>query len=42
MIAINPQKMLVVHFSQPVYRGCHSSFTDLVRRRDDSNTPQFD
>ena len=42
MIAFHPQKMLVAEFDRPVYRGCHSSFTRLVRRCDDSNTPQFD
>ena len=41
MIAFHPQKMLVADLDQPVYRGCHSSFTRLVRRCDDSNTPQF-
>ena len=41
MIAFHPQKMLVADFDQPVYRGCHSSFTRLVRRCDDSNTPRF-
>ena len=41
MSAFNPQKMLVADFDQPVYRGCHSPFTQLVRRCDDSKTPQF-
>ena len=41
MSAFNPQKMLVAEFDQPVYRGCHSPFTPLVRRCDDSKTPLF-
>ena len=41
MSAFNPQKMLVAEFDQPVYRGCHSPFTQLVRRCDDSKTPQY-
>ena len=36
MIALHPQKMLLAALEQPVYRGCHSSFTRLVRRCDDS------
>ena len=42
MIASDPQKMLLAALDQPVYRGCHSSFTRLVRRCDDSKTPLFD
>ena len=38
MSTFNPQKMLVAEFDQPVYRGCHSPFTPLVRRCDDSKT----
>ncbi len=41
MTASNPQKMLVAALDQPVYRGCHSPFTRLVRRCDDSKTPLF-
>ena len=36
MIVSDPQKMLVADLDQPVYRGCHSPFTRLVRRCDDS------
>ena len=42
MSTFNPQKMLVADFDQPVYRGCHSPFTPLVRRCDDSKTALFD
>ena len=42
MITFHPQKMLVAEFDQPVYTGCHSPFTPLVRRCDDSKTPLFD
>ena len=42
MSASNPQKMLVAEFDRPVYRGCHSSFTPLARRCDDSKTLLFD
>ncbi len=41
MITFGPQKMLVVDFDQPDYTGCHSPFTQLVRRCDDANTPLF-
>src|SRR5580704_6281646 len=41
MSTFNPQKMLVAEFDQPVYRGCHSPFTPLVRRCDDK-TSLFD
>ena len=41
MSTFNPQKMLVAEFDRPVYRGCHSPFTQLVRRYDDPKTPQF-
>ena len=37
----NPQKMLVAEFDRPVYRGCHSPSTQLVRKCDDSKTPLF-
>ena len=39
MSTFNPQKMLVAEFDRPVYRGCHSPFTQLVRRYDDPKTP---
>ena len=40
MIALDPQKMLFADLDQPVYTGCHSPFTPLVRRCDDSkHTP---
>ena len=42
MNSVDPQKMSFGHLFQPVYRGCHGSFTYLVRRCDDSTTPQFD
>jgi len=41
MIAFDPQKTLVAHFSSPVYRGCHGSFPYLARRCDDSTIPLF-
>jgi hypothetical protein len=41
MSAFHPQNMLVADLDRPVYRGCHSPFTPLVRRCDDPKTPPF-